>query len=534
MAKKAQKIFLLTREYDGLAGAGGIKDFSRQLSEALVRKGRQVSVIMPFYGFIDPKNLSLKKTDNTFEVDMPYVGRFRREKVTIWSADFNGVSVYLADAERYREKLDVYVYTDGDSGEAPHNQKGMPHYDYFAMNVLLQKAAIAMVIRMGEKPDVIHCQDGHTAILPAMIREIGGYRHYFEKTGCVVTIHNAGIGYHQEIADSAFAEIITGLPSRIILDNLLDGNFDPLLAASSYSLMNTVSENYARELQETEDDSLTGWFGHKLLDRGVALEGVTNGINPANYDSAFPEKLGLAAAFSPEKKSFAGKVRCRTALVKELAGGKLKTVKQTGYLDSKPSQPLLSFVGRLTPQKGVDKMIGALETLLPMDRKFQVLILGSGYADIETRLVKLAADEKYQGRICLLCGYDQILANQIYAAGDFFLLPSKYEPCGLTDFIAQLFGNLPIVHHIGGLVKVVDGETGIAYRDHNSAALMGAILKALELFRKSPEKIADMRQTAIRHILDNYTWDIVVDRYLNLYNKALKNRTGSLSARPPR
>jgi starch synthase len=167
-------------------------------------------------------------------------------------------------------------------------------------------------------------------------------------------------------------------------------------------------------------------------------------------------------------------------------------------------------------------MIGALETLLAMDSKFQALILGSGTPEIETKLAKLAAEVKYQGRICLLCGYDPLLANRIYAAGDFFLLPSRYEPCGLTDFIAQLFGNLPIVHHIGGLVKIIDGETGIAYRDHNSAALMGAIQKALQLFRKSPEKISAMRQAAVLHIQKHYTWDIVVERYLKLYAKAVQ------------
>jgi starch synthase len=527
MAKKqVQKIFLLTREYDGLAGAGGVKDFSRQLAEALVRTGRQVSVMLPFYGFIDPRKFSFRKVLDSFAVDMPYVGRFRREIVIIWAAKINGVAVYLVDAARYREKHDVYLYTEADSGPDPHNQKGMAHYDYFAMNVLLQRAAIATIIRLEEKPDIIHCQDGHTAILPAMIREIGGYRHYFEKTGCVVTVHNAGLGYHQEIQDLAFAETITGLPARIILDNQLNGSFDPLLAAAGYSVLNTVSENYARELRETADDALTGWFGHKLLDRGVVLEGVTNGINPADYDPAFPERLGLAAAFSPAEKSFAGKARCRAALVQELAAGKLPGIRQTGYLDGKPEQPLLSFVGRLTAQKGVDKMLGAIETLLPLDPKFQIVIQGSGSPEIEERLVGLAANEKYRGRICLLCGYDQLLANRIYAAGDFFLLPSRYEPCGLTDFIAQLFGNLPIVHHIGGLVKVIDGETGFAYREHNSAALMGTILKALALFRQSPAKVLAMRQAAVHHIQAHYTWDIVVARYLKLYGKAMK-LTGS-------
>ncbi|MDT8335610.1 MAG: glycogen/starch synthase, partial [Desulfurivibrionaceae bacterium] len=507
MAKKrVQHIFMLTREYDGLAGAGGIKDFSRQLAEALVRRGNRVSVLLPFYGFIDPRRFAFEKTAGSFEVDMPYVGRFRREAVIIWATTLNGVDIYLAEADRYREKQGVYAYTDEDCGDDPHNQKGMPHYDYFAMNVLLQKAAIAMIIRMGEKPEIIHCQDGHTAILPAMIREIGGYRHYFDGTGCVVTVHNAGRGYHQEIGDLAFAETLTGLPSRIILGNLLDGKFDPLLAASPYSLMNTVSENYARELRETDDDALTGWLGHKLLNRGVVLEGVTNGINPADYDPSAPENLGLAAAFSPLQKSFAGKRRCRAALVKELGAAGSQTVAQTGFLDSRPTLPLLTFVGRLTPQKGVDKMISALEALLPMDRKFQVLIQGSGSVEIENRLVALAGDKRYRGRVCLLRGYDQSLAARIYAAGDFFLLPSQYEPCGLTDFIAQLFGNLPIVHHVGGLVKIIDGKTGLAYRPHTSAALLAAILRAFELFRRSPDRIGVMRQAAVRHIYQHYTW----------------------------
>jgi starch synthase len=295
-----------------------------------------------------------------------------------------------------------------------------------------------------------------------------------------------------------------------------------LLAASGYSLMNTVSENYARELQETDDDEMTGWLGHKLLSRGVVLEGVTNGINPEHYDPSRPEALGLPAGFSPARDSWAGKIRCRADLVANLAKGSWPGVQQTGSLDSHPSQPLFTLIGRLTPQKGVDKLVGALETLLPHDKKFQILIMGSGEEEIEADLVRLAGKKEYQGRLCLLRGYDEKLAMLVYAAGDFFVIPSRYEPCGLTDFIAQLFGNLPIVHHIGGLVKVVDGVTGFAYREHNSAALMGAMLKAMELFRTEPGKIREMRQAAIAHIHQRYTWDIVVDHYLQLYRRAME------------
>jgi starch synthase len=522
-SQKIRKILLLTREYDGLAGAGGVKDFTRQLAEALVRNGnRQVTVLLPCYGFIDPEGLGFTESGPAFEVEMNYVGRERKETVRFFEATREGVRVVLVAAKRYAEKMGVYTYTGAEAAADPTHRQGQAHYDYFAMNILLQKAAIARTIRLDEHPEVIHCQDGHTAVLPALLREIEGFRHYFQRTGCLVTIHNAGVGYHQEVGDLAFAERITGLPSRVILANQLNGSFDPLLAASGYSLMNTVSENYARELQETDDDEMTGWLGHKLLSRGVVLEGVTNGINPEHYDPSRPEALGLPAGFSPAGDSWGGKVRCRADLVASLAKGGWPGVQQTGSLDSHPSQPLFTLIGRLTPQKGVDKLVGALETLLPHDKKFQILIMGSGAEEIETDLVRLAGKKEYQGRLCLLRGYDEKLAMRVYAAGDFFVIPSRYEPCGLTDFIAQLFGNLPIVHHIGGLVKVVDGVTGFAYRGHNSAALMGAMLKAMEIFRTEPGKIREMRQAAIAHIHQRYTWDIVVDHYLHLYRRAME------------
>ena len=520
-------VWMLTREYDGLAGAGGVKDVARQLAEALARSGRKVSVVLPLYGFMDPKQLGFTPLDLSFEIDLDYAGEPRREYVRIFakgekaSPKKGPLTIYLVDAARYLEKKSVYTYTAEDEGLDPFHHQGSGHFDYFAMNVLLQKAAAALMIRLGEHPEIIHCHDGHTALLPAMLRESEGFRHYFAKTGCVVTIHNAGIGYHQEVGDLPFAEAITGLPGAVITNNLLDGKFDPFLAASPYAVMNTVSENYARELRETDDDAMTGLLGHRLLARGVVLKGVTNGINPADFDPTKPKGLGLAAGFNPATGDLAGKAKCRQSLLKDLAGRSLSTVRQTGTLEQRPGNPLFTFVGRLSSQKGVDKLLGALETLLPQDQNFQILIQGSGTKEIEAALAGLAASPKNQGRICLLRGYDQQLATRIFAAGDFFLIPSRYEPCGLTDYIAQLFGNLPIVHRIGGLVKVKDGETGFSYREHKSAALMGAMQKALQTFRNNPQKIQAMQQNAVRVIHETYTWDKVLARYLSLYHEAL-------------
>ncbi|MFZ5775965.1 MAG: glycogen synthase [Thermodesulfobacteriota bacterium] len=522
-----QNVWMLTREYDGLAGAGGVKDVVRQLAEAMARSGRRVSVAMPLYGFIDPEWNGFSLLDLAFEVDMDYAAEARREYVRVFARssalgeEGGGLTIYLIDAARFLEKRGVYTYTAEEEALNPFNRQGSGHYDYFAMNVLLQKAAMSLMMRLGERPEIIHCHDGHTAILPAMIREIEGFRHYFAKSGCVVTIHNAGTGYHQEVADLPFARAITGLPAPVIDHNLLDNAFDPFLAASGYSVMNAVSENYARELRDTDDDALTGWLGHRLLLRGVTLRGVTNGINPADFDPSRPKEMGIAAAFSPLKAELAGKAKCRKALIKELAGKRLQTVRQSGVLDDRPGEPLFTFVGRFSSQKGVDKLLGALETLLPLDQNFQVVIQGSGSKEIEEALRRLAENPDHHGRVCLLRGYDPKVANRVYAAGDFFLIPSRYEPCGLTDYIAQLFGNLPIVHHVGGLVKVVDGKTGFAYQEHNSAALMGAMQKAMRAFRAKPDSIRAMQRNAVRAILEQYTWDKILFRYLSLYQEAL-------------
>jgi starch synthase len=525
-------VWIVTREYEGLAGAGGVKDFSRQLAGALARTGRRVSVVLPLYGFIQPEKLGFAPHEIAFDVDMPYVGVERREHVKIWRRQERPadgaergrgtLTLYLLDAQRFREKGSVYTYTAAEEAANPLlSKQGSGHFDYFAMNVLQQKAALGLMIRLGERPEIIHCQDGHTALLPALMREIEGYRHYFAASGTVVTIHNAGRGYHQEVDDLPFAQVITGLPRRLVAANLLNGGFDPFLAASPYALLNTVSENYARELQKTSDDQLTGWLGHHLAVRGVKLAGITNGIEPDAYDPRRPELLGLAAAFDPGAGDLAGKAACRQALLREIAGGTIAGVEQDGTLDPRVEVPLFTFIGRFTEQKGVDKLVDALATLLPLDPDFQVLIQGTGSREHEEALARLATAKPYRGRVCILRGYEPVLANRVFAAGDFFLIPSRYEPCGLTDFIAQLFGNLPIVHRVGGLVKVIDRKTGFAYKEHSSAALMGAMQSALRLFRKEPAKIAAMQQEAVRVIRKQYTWETVVEHYLALYREAL-------------
>ena len=523
-------VWMLSREYGGIAGAGGVKDVVKGLAQALCALKVETTVVMPAYGFLEPEKLGFEDTGISFDVQMDYAGEERTEGVSFMVRKGRGPRIFLVKAARFSEKRSIYTYTHEDEMADPSRKRGTGHYDYFAMNLLHQKAALGLSLYLDERPQVIHCHDGHTACVPALIREIEGYRQFFSKSGAVVTIHNAGLGYHQEVADLPFAKANTGLPWRVIYGSLLNGAFDPFLAGATYGPVNTVSENYARELQETELDALTGWLGHALKDRGITLAGITNGIDIEQYDPRHPERLGIAEGFDPFKGDFSGKRRCKKRLLSmlssgeagvEFMAGRYSHISVYGSLEYRPDLPLLTVVSRLSEQKGIDLIAEMLEKGYMKGRSFNMVILGSGKEEIEERLKGLTHVPGLGGRLCVLLGYDNHLANQIYAGGDFFLLPSRYEPCGLTDFIAQLMGNLPVVRATGGLVKVKDGKTGIVFKELSAAGLARAVKRALAIYSESPDLLRDMRITAARTIEENYTWDKVVVRYMALYEKAL-------------
>lgn len=528
--EQIKNIWMLTREYGELAGAGGVKDVVCQLSESLARwTGRSVNVVMPLYGFMDKEAigcepvLAAQDDGGPLQCDVPMHEplQFIREKVVFYRVKINRVNIYLVDSQRFSAKSAVYTYTADDELATSWQKKSAGHHDYFAMNLLLQKAALELMILLGEQPDVIHCHDGHTAVVPALLRECPGYISYFRGTGCVVTVHNAGYGYHQEVADLPYAASICGLPPQVIDSNRLDEKFDPFLVASRYAILNTVSENYARELQETSADAMTGWLGHELLARNVTLEGVTNGISPEAFDLLAMIGERTECYFEPgdESDDLRGKKLFKEQFLAELEQFNIpREVTCHGVLQNY-EKPLFTFIGRLGEQKGVDILLDVVSELVARDDRPQFLILGSGDTDLESRLEWLAENEMFSGRLCFLKGFHSQLASKVYAAGDFFVVPSRYEPCGLTDFIAQLHGNIPVVHHVGGLVKVLDGVTGIGYAGDQYTALLQALERALAVW-ENPEMKRNMQLQAVQTIQEKYTWRSVMKQYLALYRRA--------------
>lgn len=533
-----KNIWMLSREYGSLAGAGGIKDVVYQLSKALARcSARSVHVVLPLYGFMSLKTHGFDVVDDPLLpgkklqllIDMNLPGERVIEPVSYYYACLEKVHIYLVDANRFSDKGSVYTYTREEEERSTWKKASAGHHDYFAMNVLLQKSALDLMLALQKKPDVIHCHDGHTALTSALIHETPGYRSYFRGTGCLTTIHNAGYGYHQEVADIPYAESITGLSRETLAKNQLEDKFDPLLVAGAFGLVNTVSENYADELLKSQNDVMTGWLGHEMGSRGIVLEGITNGIDPEEF-SPFDERVPALYRFNPSviEDDLGGKRRFKQYFIETIAEqGGCRGVEQFGFIHSTGDGPLYTFIGRLSGQKGVDLLLEVLPVFLVQNSSVRVVVLGSGEAELEARLMHLAREERFSGRICFFKGFNPELADKVYCAGDYFIIPSRFEPCGLTDFIAQLYGNIPIAHHVGGLVKVVDGSTGLAYGGDGPDDLLNALTRALEL-EAQPSLKRRIQREAVLTIEQKYTWIKVMQRYLDLYSRSRQHQIESL------
>jgi starch synthase len=503
-------VWHVAREYAGIAEAGGVKDVVRGLAEAQARAGGSPTVVMPLYGFV-PKEPAAEPPVASFTFFLPDQDKENElveEPIRVYSGHKNGVRLLLVDSPRYAALRDVYTYTAEDEREDHRRKKGTGHWDSHQLNLILQRAALETARALGEMPGVFHCHDGHTSFLPAIMRENARFSGHFLTSSALVTIHNAGKGYHQEVWDPAFAGLLTGLPTDVIRKGLLNGTTDPLLLAGTYARLVTVSEQYAAELLAERANEMSGGLGRTLRERGIALAGITNGIDPVPWDPRTPDKAGIPFGFDPSSGDLGGKKKCRQALAARIGLP----------ADRTPQGPLYAFVGRLAGQKGIDVLFHALESLVRGRDDRWFIVLGTGEKEKEAMLAWLAAEPSSGGRLVFVPRYDPVLASLIYAASDFFLIPSTYEPCGLTDFIAQLMGSIPVVHHVGGLVKVRDAATGFSYRAQRHEDLGAVVERTTRLFREQPGLLESIRRTAFQEIFSLHTWDrVLADSYLPLY-----------------
>ncbi len=546
-------VWHVSRECDGIAEAGGLKDVVAGLSAALAAEGIRTAVVLPRYGFIDLEGLKAEPTGIQFDLQMPadaggaapepqggqgeQGGRAASdiEHVEVYRCRHQGVDVYLLDSPRTRGKRSIYTYTAEEERGDPRRRKGKGHWDAHYLNLILQRGSLELARAVGP-PDVFHCHDGHSAFLPAILKVCSPYREELGDCRSLITIHNAGKGYHQEIHDLDLAAALTRLPAKVLSAGMADGAVDPFLVGAVFAPINTVSEGYAREINSGQLEDLTGGLGAAFKARGVRLLGITNGIAPQAFDPRYPEHSGLPFAFDPTRGELSGKLHCRERFVGLLRGQEEARAADTqaapelagleifGSLDSGADRPLYTFVGRLTGQKGVDILAGAVDRYLSGGADLQFLILGQGEKAIEEYLLKIARRPQARGKLCLLIGYNAQAAKYVYGCGDFFLVPSQYEPCGLTDLFAQMMGNLPIVHAVGGLIKVLPGVTGYSYKEHSVEALVAAVAETISDYTDNPRRLESLRRQAFAEVFRHYTWEKVLrEGYLPLYQARNKS-----------
>jgi starch synthase len=532
-------VWHISRECDGIAEAGGLKDVVAGLSAALVAEGIPSAVVLPRYGFIDLDGLNAEHTGIKFDLQMPVDAgaptrgphdTSGREHVEVFRTRYQGADVYLLDSPRTRSKRAIYTFTAEEEREDRRRRKGTGHWDAHYLNLILQRGALELARIVGP-PDVFHCHDGHSAFLPGILKVCSPFREKLHRCRALITIHNAGRGYHQEIHDPDLAAALTGLPADVLSAGMADGAVDPFLVGALYAPINTVSEGYAEEINSGQLEELTGGLGAAFKARGIRLLGITNGIAPQAFDPRFPEQSGLPFAFDPARGDLSGKRRCRERFVELLGRGQefgsgeqsipeLAGLEIFGSLDDTVDRPLYTFVGRLTGQKGVDILAGAVDRHLSRGADVRFLILGQGEQVIEEHLLEIARRSQAEGKLCVLLGYNAQAAKYLYGSGDFFMVPSQYEPCGLTDLFAQMMGNLPIVHAVGGLVKVLPGVTGYSYKEHSVEALAAAIAETITDYSDNPGRLERLRRQAFTEVLRHYTWDKVLrEGYLPLYKE---------------
>ena len=529
---------MVSREYAGFAEAGGVKNVVKSLAETATAYGFAVTVFLPRYG------------NNTEPLDNPTGEVNIRVGDTVHTVRYfelfrKNIRFIFIDSEIFTEKRDVYTYCTDELDyfrkklHRPDLKKGDGYIDSHEMNVLFQKAVYCYGLRHHTAPQVLHCHDAHTALLPAFVsaRYIG--RLLFRHTRSLITIHNAGDGYRQTLYSFEYATHLTDLPHRVLEYGRIDYTVEPFLVGSAFAALTTVSPWYAQQLISPEQSPYSYRFSQTLAQKHIPITGITNGIDVAAYDPCTPERSGLPFAFDVQKEQFEGKYACRSFLLKKLqdkccAEPMYESVQQYGSMSAQETNKTfyLMYHGRLVRQKGVDVLLKAIPRILENNPAIRFIVMGQGNPDLEAEAIELAA--ALPGKFVYCKGYNRKAARLITAAADFIVLPSLFEPCGLEDLIAQVYGTIPIANAQGGLQKIIKGKTGFLYtipdgEEQNTElhirSLTETVLEQAAHFFASDKALLtdipyfkDIILQAYTALRTEFSWNhIFAEQYLKLY-----------------
>ncbi len=489
-------VLFLASEAVPFAKTGGLADVAGSLPGALKKKGADIRCVLPLYRGLGGGSPEMRRLQRGLEVPL---GSRLLDAGVLETQTNEGVPVYFLEREDMYDRPNLYGTSRGD------------YYDNLERFSFFSHGALRLADNISFKPDVVHCHDWQTGLVPAFLR--GPYRGNanFLGTASVFTIHN--IGYPGIFPAEKLAQ--TGLsPPEFYHPEGLEywGQINLLKAGVVYSdVVTTVSPKYAEEIQTPEYG--LGMEGILRKRRG-RLHGILNGVDYSRWDPGRDPYLPVN--YSP--RAPAGKARCKEALIGEMGLDKAMT-----------GEPLLGVVSRLDSQKGFDLLVDLLDQLLAL--KVGLVVLGSGDDRIQ-KSIRTAAEE-HPGRVAFSSGFDEPLAHRIMAGADIFLIPSRYEPCGLTQIYAMKYGTVPLVRATGGLEDTVtryNPETregnGFKFGPFHSGAFLQAILEALDVFR-DPEGWQRLMRNGMAA---DFSWDRSAQKYLDLYRSLQENRKAGAHA----
>jgi starch synthase len=479
---KKLKVLFVSAEVSPFAKTGGLADVAGSLPQALAALGCDIRVVMPGYGTIN--------APMDYVADFPVSMASRKETCIIKKTELNntaegnsGVVVYFAGNYHYYDRSSIYC-----------------HYDDAERFVFFCKAVLQMLPRIDFRPDIIHCNDWHTGPVCMLLKEKFAKEAFYKDISTIFTIHN--LEYQGNFSRDTLT--LMDMPEDVFTPDKVEfyGMFNFMKAGLVYSdIISTVSETYAREIQTPRyGEKLDGLLGKRSCD----LYGIINGIsydtfNPAS-DSKIYKKFDYDSSNLKRKNKY--------ALQREL-GLNVSDV------------PLFSIVTRLTDQKGLNLILEILNELLQKDIQF--VLLGSGDPYFEKSFK--AAAKSNSSKMAVYTGFDAVLAQKIYAGSDIFLMPSRFEPCGLGQIISLRYGTIPIVRATGGLADTIididqdEAEgNGFSFTDCSSGELLSTINRAIDCYNEKP----DFWKTLVkRALLQDFSWKKPAARYYELYKKAL-------------
>ncbi len=481
------RILMAASEYAPLAKTGGLGDVSAALSAYLYRAGHDVRTLLPYYSSMDLSGLEVYPVE--FMQDMRIALGPHEFKVSmhVTALPEAGNPLYLIHCPALYHRAGVYT-----AGSDEHLRF-----------VMLNRMVFECCQRMGWSPDILHCNDWHTGLVPLYHKVLYDWDQLFATSKSLMTIHN--IGYQGTVGSAAIEELgLAGREALLHQEDLAEGKINLLKTGLLYAdVVSTVSPTYAREIQTPEYGM--GLEG-VLQARQSSTIGILNGVDYREWnpevDTLIPRQYG------PD--DLEGKEVNKSVLMRDLD------------LNYRPGVPLMGLVARLTAQKGLDLVTQVLPDLLSR-RDFSLVALGSGEERFEHFFAEL--QQHFPGRVCYYRGYNNKLAHWIEAGSDMFLMPSMFEPCGLNQMYSLKYGTVPIVRKTGGLadsVQLFDPSTGqgtgIVFRDNNTDGLRWAIEAALTLYQ---DKTAWASMVA-NGMAQDFGWEKQVAEYVGLYRVMMR------------